>query len=430
MIRTRCAYSLLLYLLLPVVLLRLWWRGRHESGYRRNVGERLGRYRLPRLTGCIWLHAVSVGETRAAQPIIERLLERYPDRQILMTHMTPTGRIAGEQMYGDRVLRCYLPYDLPGAVRRFLDHFHPSLGLVMETEVWPNTIHACRKRAIRVYLANARLSEKSYLGYLRVRALARQTLNELSAIAAQGQADAERLRALGATNVSVTGNIKFDVAPDPYLVDRGRQWRQAWGESRPVFLAASTRDGEEALLLDILDRLEVRNLLTVIVPRHPQRFDAVAEMLDRRGVSYVRRSSGTPPGAQDRVLLGDSMGEMVAYYAACDVAFIGGSLKPFGAHNLVEACALAKPVLIGPSAFNFQEAVALGIAAGGVIQIPDVNALATQATALLTDPVRARRVGDAAATFACSHRGAIERLFALIESPASSASPLPGAHRP
>ncbi|MPZ46228.1 MAG: 3-deoxy-D-manno-octulosonic acid transferase, partial [Betaproteobacteria bacterium] len=371
MIRTRPAYTLLLYLLLPFVLLRLWWRGRKEPGYRRNVAERLGRYGSPPLSNCIWIHAVSVGETRAAQPIVERLLRCYPEKPIVMTHMTPTGRAAGEQVYGDRILRCYLPYDFPGAIRRFLDHFRPSLGLVMETEVWPNTIHACRARGIALYLVNARLSEKSYRGYARVHGLAAEALNELTAIAAQSDSDAERFRALGATNVAVTGNIKFDIAPDSDLVNQGRQWRQTWGTSRPVFLAASTRDGEEALLLDVLDRIETPGLLVVIVPRHPQRFSEVAELLDRRGLAHVRRSSGSSPAAHTRVLLGDSMGEMAAYYAACDVAFIGGSLRPFGAHNLVEACALAKPVLIGPSMFNFQEAAELGMAAGGVIQVPD-----------------------------------------------------------
>ena len=225
MIRSRFAYTLLLCLLLPAALLRLWWRGRTEPGYRRHLGERFGRYPAPRTQGCIWLHAVSVGETRAAQPIVERLLERYPGRTILMTHMTPTGRAAGEQLYGDRVLRCYLPYDFPSTAARFLDHFRPALGLIMETEIWFNTIHACRDRAVALYLANARLSEKSCRGYLRVRRLAGQALNELTAIAAQSEADAGRFRALGARNASVVGNIKFDVVPDPALIARGRQWR-------------------------------------------------------------------------------------------------------------------------------------------------------------------------------------------------------------
>ena len=410
----RLLYTILLYLLVPFVLLRLAWRSRREPGYRRHLAERFGHYRSKPLADAIWVHAVSVGETRAAQPIVERLRERFPGQPIVLTHMTPTGRATGEQLYGDRVVRCYLPYDLPGSVRRFLDHFRPALGLVMETEVWFNTIHACRTRGIPVYLVNARLSEKSYRGYLRVRRLARVALNELAGIAAQTEADAARFRALGATNVTVVGNVKFDITPDPELVARGRQWRESWDASRPVFLAASTRDGEEALLLDVLDRIDVPRLLVVIVPRHPQRFSEVAEMLERRGIAFVRRSANARPSPQTGVILGDSMGEMSAYYAACDVAFVGGSLRPFGAHNLLEACALAKPVLVGPSVYNFEEAVTLGVAAGGVLQVPDAVSLAREAAALLTDPERARRMGEAAGAFARAHRGAVDRLFALI----------------
>jgi 3-deoxy-D-manno-octulosonic-acid transferase len=414
-IRSRCAYTLLLYLLLPAVLLRLWWRGRREPGYRRHLAERFGRYPAPPLAGCIWIHAVSVGETHAAQPIVERLAARYPGRPIVMTHMTPTGRAAGEQLYGGRVRRCYLPYDFPATAARLLDHFRPAIGLVMETEIWPNTISACRARAIPLYLVNARLSEKSAAGYQRVRALSLQTFNALTGIAAVSESDAGRFRSLGARNVTVTGNIKFDLEPDPQLVERGLRWRSLWGAARPVLLLASTREGEEALLLDVLGRLDVPQLLTVIVPRHPHRFDEVAALLAAGGIAYVRRSSDATPDAGTRVLLGDSMGEMSAYYAACDVAFIGGSLRPYGAHNLIEACALGKPVLIGPSVYNFQEDVELGVAAGAVIQVADAAAAANEAGAMLNHPERARVVGEAAARFARSHRGAVDRLFALIE---------------
>ena len=414
MIRSRFGYTVLVYLMLPGVLLRLWMRGRKEPEYRRHIRERLGCYFGPALGPCIWVHAVSVGETHAAQPIVERLLERYPQRRVLLTHMTPTGRETGERLYGDRVVRCYLPYDLPGAVNRFLDHYRPTLGLIMETEVWFNLIHACARRSTALHLVNARLSEKSYTGYTRIRRLAEQGLNALASIAAQTEADAKRFEALGARNVRVIGNVKFDIAPSDELIARGRQWRQVWGEARPVWLAASTREGEEALILDVLDAIEVREVLTVIVPRHPQRFDEVAALLDARRIAYQRRSSGTPPNANTRVLLGDSMGEMSAYYAACDVAFVGGSLRPYGAHNLLEACALGKPVIVGPSVYNFQEAVELGVAAGAVLQVPDAAALAAEVSALLVDSARARRMGEAGASFTRAHRGAVERLFALL----------------
>jgi 3-deoxy-D-manno-octulosonic-acid transferase len=415
MISYRRAYTLLLYPLLPVVLIRLGWRSRREPGYRRNIAERFGRYGLPPLTDCIWIHAVSVGETRAAQPIVERLRARYPSKPIVMTHMTPTGRAAGEQLYGDRLLRCYLPYDFPGAVGRFLDHFQPSLGLIMETEIWINTMHACHTRDIPIYLVNARLSDKSYRRYLRIAKFLHEALNKFAGIAAQAERDADHFRALGANNVCVIGNIKFDITPDPVMVERGLKWRQAWSV-RPVFLAASTREGEETMLLDVLDRIGVPNLLTIIVPRHPHRFDRVGELLERRGISFVRRTSGSMPTAQTRVLLGDSLGELVAYYAASDVAFIGGSLRPLGAHNLLEACTVGKPVVIGPSVFNFREATELGIEAGAVLQVSDAITLANETRRLLNDPARARKMGEAAAKFARSHRGAIDRLFELIET--------------
>lgn len=415
MIRSRAVYTLLLYLLAPRVLLRLWRRGRNEPGYREHVGERFGHYDGPALDGCIWVHAVSVGETRAAQPIIERILQRYPDRTLLITHMTPTGRDTGRQLYGDRVVQCYLPYDFPGAVARFLDHFRPALGLVMETEVWFNLIEACRRRGIALHLVNARLSEKSRRGYARLGGLAERGLNGLRLIAAQSSTDAERFRALGARNVEVTGNVKFDIAPADGLISLGREWRAAIGTMRPVFLAASTRDGEERLLLDVLDCIRPSNALTILVPRHPQRFDEVARMLEERGIRYRRRSAGGLPDADCAVWLGDSMGEMTSYYAACDVAFVGGSLRPFGAHNLLEACALGKPVIVGPSVYNFQEAADLGMEAGAVIQVDDAAGVAAQASRLLNDPAFAVKIGEAGAEFARAHRGAVDRLMKLVD---------------
>jgi len=410
----RFLYTLLLYLLLPYVLARLAWRARRQPGYLRNVAERFGHYTAMPKAPLIWVHAVSVGETRAAEPLVRVLQVRYPQHHILVTHMTPTGRETGETLFGGRVARCYLPYDYPWAVARFLDYFRPVAGIVMETEIWPNLIRAGRARAIPLYLVNARLSEKSYAGYRRFGGLVRETLAGFAAVAAQSEGDARRLTALGARDVRVTGNVKFDVAPLPAQLELGQALRRGFGEARPVLLAASTREGEEVLLLEALERIAAPGLLLVIVPRHPQRFDEVARLLEARGVRYQRRSANAPTAPGTRVVLGDSMGEMFAYYAACDVAFIGGSLLPLGGQNLIEACAVGRPVLIGPSIFNFTEAVVLAVQAGAAIQVPDPIALAREAERLLRDPHAAQRMSQAAIAFASAHRGATARVLELI----------------
>jgi len=411
----RFLYTLLLYLLLPYALLRLPWRARRQRGYLEHVGERFGYYAQSADGPFIWVHAVSVGETRAAEPLIRALTARHPRHRILLTHMTPTGRETGETLFGENVVRCYLPYDYPGAVARFLRQFQPRAGVLMETEIWPNLIHACRGRDIPLYLVNARLSEKSYSGYRRFPGLARESLAGFTAIAAQGADDAQRLTDLGATSVRVTGNVKFDVTPPPAQLELGREWRRDFGAGRPVLLAASTREGEEALLLDGLARVDVPGLLTVIVPRHPQRFEEVADLLAARGVHYQRRSENATIAAGTQVVLGDSMGEMFAYYAACDVAIIGGSLLPFGGQNLIEACAVGKPVLIGPSTYNFSEAAELAVRAGAAIRVPDAATLAKEATRLLRDADATQRMAQAALAFCAEHRGASEKVLQLLE---------------
>jgi len=357
-------YTLLLNLLIPFALLKLWWRGRKQPDYRRNIPERFGIYKTAAPEKpVIWLHAVSVGETQAAAPLVERLLQRYPDYQILLTHTTPTGRATGEQLFGDRVLRVYLPYDLPEAMQYFLAHFKPCIGLLLETELWFNLIAACDQKNIPLLLVNARLSEKSARGYAKLGQLAADGLRGLAAIAAQTEADARRLRQLGAPVVTVMGNLKFDVAPPVDAHQQGLALRRMFGVERPVFLAASTRDGEEALILDAIAAAGIPGLLTVIVPRHPQRFDEVAGLLEQRGLNYARRSKNLPVGSDCQAVLGDSMGEMFAYYAACDVAFVGGSLLPFGGQNLIEACIMGKPVLIGTHTWNFEAVTHDAIAA-------------------------------------------------------------------
>ncbi|OGA22798.1 MAG: 3-deoxy-D-manno-octulosonic acid transferase [Betaproteobacteria bacterium RIFCSPLOWO2_02_FULL_67_26] len=410
----RIAYTLLLYLLLPIVLLRLAWRARRQRGYLAHVGERFGFYPQRADAPLIWVHAVSVGETRAAEPLIEALRARYPQHRILLTHMTPTGRETGQALFGENVSRCYLPYDYPGAVARFLAHFRPQAGILMETEIWPNLIRACSARGVALYLVNARLSEKSFARYRRAPGFARASFGGLAAVAAQTADDAQRLVALGARDARVTGSIKFDVTSPPAQVEAGHALRRRFGDARPVLLAASTRDGEEALLIEQLPRVDVPGLLTVIVPRHPQRFEEVARMVQRSGLRLQRRSANEAIAPETQIVLGDSMGEMFAYYTACDVAFIGGSLLPFGGQNLIEACAAGKPVLIGPSTYNFAEAAELAVGAGAAIQVPDAAALAREAGRLLRDPDAARRMGQAGLAFCGVHRGATARVLELI----------------
>lgn len=410
----RAAYNALIYAMLPQVLARLAWRSRKQPGYREHVAERFARYHVPRPGGpLIWIHAVSVGETRAAEPLVQALQARYPSHRILLTHMTPTGRRTGEDLFGDRVLRCYLPYDYPGAVGRFLHHFRPQLGLLMETEIWPNLIRACKARDVPLYLVNARLSEKSYRRYRRFASLARESVSALTAVAAQTDDDARRLRALGADAVTVTGSLKFDATLPAEQVERGRAWRRGYGPRR-VLLAASTREGEEPLILDACAMMSSAPLL-VIVPRHPQRFDEVAALLERRGLRYERRSTGQSVSDDTRVLLGDSMGEMPAYYAACDLAFIGGSLLPFGAHNFIEACAVGTPVLLGPHTYNFAEAAERAIEAGAALPVDGAHALASAVDRLLSDEPELARMGTRAFEFSRANQGATERVMAMLK---------------
>ncbi len=410
----RFIYTLLLYALLPRALWHLLWRARRQPAYLKRIPERFGYYRQTATLPLIWIHAVSVGETRAAEPLVQALRKKYPAHQILLTHMTPTGWQTGEDLHGDAVLRCYLPYDFPSAVTRFLDHFQPQLGLLMETEIWSNLIHACRERGVPLYLVNARLSEKSLARYRRFTGLTRASLQELAGIAAQTQDDAQRLGALGAGNIVVTGNLKFDVEPPLAQLELGRAWRASYGAGRLVLLAASTRDGEEELLLSRLGRLGLPSALLVIVPRHPQRFDEVAASIARRGLSYQRRSENRAVDPRTQVLLGDSMGEMFAYYAACDVAFVGGSLLPFGGQNMIEACAAGKPVLFGPHTYNFGEAAEGAVAAGAAWRVADVDELMRKARQLLADAGAAARMGKAALAFSKTHQGATKRVLELV----------------
>lgn len=365
----------------------------------------------------IWVHAVSVGETRAAQPLIEGLLAAWPDHDILLTGMTPTGREAGASVYqnwGGRVLQAYLPYEYPWAIAAFFRHFRPRFGILMETEVWPNLLAEARAHEVPVYLANARLSARSAKGYARIAALANPAFAALAGVAAQTEGDAQRLLALGAAPVTVCGNLKFDVAPAADRLALGESWR-AGLHGRAVWLAASTREGEEALILDAWAARAEQGALLVLVPRHPQRFDEVAALLTARGLSFVRRSQGMPD-ENTQVWLGDSMGEMPAYYAMADLAFIGGSLLPLGGQNLIEAAACGCPVVIGPHTFNFRQATEDSIAAGAALRVTDAQALVDVVADLLSDQGRLAAMRQAAMQFAAAHRGAAARMLALISA--------------
>jgi 3-deoxy-D-manno-octulosonic-acid transferase len=399
----RTLYTIALRLALPLILLRLWWRSRREPGYLEGVEERFGFYSGPRPEKVVWVHAVSVGEARAAAPLVRALKEALADHAVVMTGTTAAGRETIKQVYGESVIPTFLPYDYPESVRSFLERFRPTLGILMETEIWPNLLAACTTYGVPVVLANARMSEKSARGYRRWRSLMAPAIRNLAAVCAQSEADAARLRALGAPRVEVTGNLKFDVTLDAAQLAAGRQWKAKVG--RPVLLLASTREGEEKLLLSELPM--GHSFLAVVVPRHPQRFDEVAQLAD------ARRSRNETPKS---IYLGDTMGEMAFYYGAADVAVIGGSLLPLGGQNLIEALAAGVPVIVGPSMFNFAEATRLALEAGAAVQVADAQAALRIAVELLGDKGKREEMGRAGTKLCEAHRGATLKHLEVLKA--------------
>jgi 3-deoxy-D-manno-octulosonic-acid transferase len=405
----RALYTLTLRIAAPFILLRLWGRGWREPGYHRHIRERFGYYRDgpgpgPAPRPLLWLHAVSVGEARASAALVRALAEAHPDHDLLVTCTTAAGREALKELHGETVQVAWLPYDYPGSVRRFLEHFRPRLALLIETELWPNLVAACGAFGVPVLLANARMSEGSALAYSRLPGLAGPTLAALAVVCAQSEADAARLRSLGARRVEVTGNLKFDSTPDAARSADGKSWRARL--ARPVLLLASTREGEEKILLDALPAWD-GTLLVLLVPRHPRRFDEVSAL------AQSRRSSNPVPAAQDRVHLGDTMGEMDFYYAAADVAAIGGSFVPRGGQNLIEACAAGVPVVFGPSMFNFAEAARLAVEAGAAHQAKDAAGGIAEALRLLSNVQEREKMGTAGKHLCETHRGATEKHLKL-----------------
>jgi 3-deoxy-D-manno-octulosonic-acid transferase len=411
----RHLYSNLLRLLKPVYVMRLWWRGRAEPLYRHAIGERLGDYAGDAATaqaGALWVHAVSLGETRAATALIEALRRRHPPLRLLLTHSTATGREAGQALLREGDMQAWLPYDTPGVVERFFKQFKPVAGVLMETEIWPNLLHAAQAAGVPMVLANARLSAKSHRQGQRLASVMYPAAATLRVALAQTEDDATRLRDSGVREVVVCGNLKFDLAPDPALIARGRAWRERLG--RPVVMAAASREGEEAMLLTAWVALPAaQRPLLLIVPRHPQRFDDVAALVSAQGFSLARRSAwqaepDAVAGSAD-VWLGDSMGEMPMYYGLADVALLGGSFAPLGGQNLIEAAACGCPVVMGPHTYNFAEAATLSLAAGASVRVADMGQGVVRAVALAGHDERVQ-YAERAVGFASQHRGAAARM--------------------
>ncbi|HCG38008.1 MAG TPA: 3-deoxy-D-manno-octulosonic acid transferase [Pseudomonas sp.] len=416
----RTLYTLLFHLGLPLVFLRLLWRAWRAPAYSRRIGERFAIGLPPLRSGGIWVHAVSVGESIAAAPMIRELMARYPQLPITVTCMTPTGSERVQALFGDSVQHCYLPYDLPWAAARFLDRLRPRLAVVMETELWPNHIHQCARRGIPVALANARLSARSARGYARFARLTAPMLAKLSLIAVQTEAEAERFRLLGARRecIEVTGSIKFDLTIDPALLTRATDLRGQWAAlERPLWIAASTHAGEDEIILAAHRQLlaEHPQALLILVPRHPERFASVFELCRKEGFVAARRSRDEAVSAATQVLVGDTMGELLFLYALADIAFVGGSLVPNGGHNLLEPAALGKPVLSGPHLFNFLEISAQLRDAGALQEVENATELASAVDTLWKDLPYAERMRAAGLTVLKNNQGALERLLAGLQ---------------
>lgn len=412
----RFFYTFLFYLALPFIFLRLWWRSRRQPEYRQRLAERLGFYPY-QLEKCIWVHAVSMGETIAAIPLIKALKLRYPHLPMLITTMTPTGAAKVKAVFGDTAHHAYLPYDLPSAMQRFINAMHPVVCIIMETELWPNLLNTCQKNHVPVCLVNARLSQKSADGYARVAFLTRDMLQKINFIAAHGKPDADRFIQLGAPNdrVIITGNIKFDLELPADLKIKSAFLRQSLGEERFIWIAASTHEGEEEIVLKAHKKLRNINpqALLILVPRHPDRFDAIAK-LSAQSFPTVRRSLKQECTPDTAVYLGDTMGEMMLMYGAVDVAFVGGSLIQRGGHNILEPGALGKPLLSGPHLFNFQEISAMFVAAQALNKVTNDEELAAELIKLMQEKNYRLQMGENAFQVVLANRGALQKQIDIV----------------
>jgi 3-deoxy-D-manno-octulosonic-acid transferase len=425
----RFVYSWLIRFAVPAAYAMLLWRGLTDRSYWQDLGQRLGFGASLRTPG-LWLHAVSLGEMSAAAPLLRALRRRYPQLPLVVTTATPAGRARAEALLPKDADIRFLPYDTPGSVRRFLARTQPRVAIIMETELWPNLLRECERRGVPVLLASARLSERSVSRYQRLGRLFGDVFTQNLVVAAQTNGDAERFRAIGAPagQIHVTGNVKFDLELAAGSIQAGHELRAALGAHRPVWIAGSTHAGEEEQVLGAHALLQAAapEALLILVPRHRDRFAAVADLLSRRGVEFVRRSQ-IPGSVATPVLLADTVGELALLYACADVAFVGGSLVPIGGHNLLEPAALGLPVLTGPSYRNSEEIAQLLLARGAAMQVNSAAELAAALQRLLADPVERRRIGGIGQEIVAANRGSVERLMVLIEPWLPAAHPSPAA---
>lgn len=415
----RRIYTFLFYCALPFILIRLWWKGKKNPGYRLRWRERLGFISPPPIIGnVLWLHAVSLGEMITAKPLIQAIRAQYPDTILIITTTTVSGSSLAAQYVDDRTYHCYLPYDLPSAIERFLDHIHPQQVVIMETELWPNLLHCVAQRGIPILLANARLSQRSMQSYLRIKKFMQQVLPHITCIAAQTQADADRFAQLGAkpNQLHVIGNIKFDVPLPTHLIEQGRALRESWSATRPTLIAASTHTGEEEIILAAFQHFlnTHPDALLILVPRHPERFDVVATLCEQQHYNFIRRTQNLPCLPTTQIFLGDSLGELFLYYAMADIAFVGGSFAPIGGHNPLEPAALALPVITGPNISNFTQIFALLEEAGAAMIVTDAAALGDAWINLMRDSEQRAAMGKAGQQVRDQNKGAVERHLTLL----------------
>ncbi len=413
----RFLYILLVYLAAPVISLMMLFRGVKDRSHWRNFSERYGFGPQLEPSG-VWIHAVSVGEVQAAAPLVNSLRQHYPDIPLVMTTLTVTGANRARSLFKDGVRVRYVPFDLPGAVKRFFNRVQPRLAVIFETELWPNLYHECGRRRIPLVLASARISARSVSRYRRLGSLFRDALSGAVVVAAQAGGDAERFQEIGADphRTHVTGNLKFDFAVPPNTPVHGRRLREQYGQDRPVWVAGSTHRGEEEVALEAHRTVMARypEALLVLVPRHPNRFDDVADVVKRSGLTFLRRSSAASAGSDTNVLLVDTLGELLDFYAAADVAFVGGSIVPIGGHNLLEPAALGLPVLTGPHNFNSEDVARLLLSRGAAEVVQDARALGNRVVSLLANPEERARIGEEGRASVDSNRGALAKLLGLI----------------